>query len=228
MDIGLVIFDCDGVLVDSEVLAVAVLIAELERVGVTVDESFVHRNFLGRSFAVVRDVVLREFGIALPESFQEEERARLLSAFETGLHPVPGAIETVMALRVPYCLATSSTPARLARSLELTGLAPLFEGRCFTSGQVARGKPAPDLFLFAAASMGVEPSRCLVIEDAEPGLRAAIDAGMQVWHFTGASHLAGRSLEATPGLRPHRRFDNFADFYTTMPGLRQDCCETLT
>ncbi|MBO4168525.1 HAD family hydrolase [Cereibacter azotoformans] len=228
MDIGLVIFDCDGVLVDSEVLAVAVLVAELERAGVCVDEAFVHRHFLGRSFPAVQEVVLRDFGVTLPETFQADERARLLQAFETGLRPVPGAAEVVRALAVPSCLATSSSPARLARSLEITGLAPLFEGRCFTASQVARGKPFPDLFLFAAAEMGVEPGRCLVIEDTEPGVRAALAAGMQVWRFTGGSHLAGRRIEDPPDARPHRRFDSLLRFYETLPGLRRASCETLT
>ncbi len=228
MDIGLVIFDCDGVLVDSEVLAVAVLIAELDRAGARVDEAFVHRHFLGRSFPVVQEVVQRQFGVTLPETFQTEERARLLAAFETGLRPMPGAAETVRTLAVPFCLATSSTPARLTRSLEITGLAALFEGRCFTASQVARGKPAPDLFLLAAAEMGVAPERCLVIEDTEPGVRAGLAAGMQVWRFTGGSHFATRSPEDAPDAQPHRRFDSFDRFYETLPGLRRANCETLT
>lgn len=228
MDIGLVIFDCDGVLVDSEVLAVAVLIAELDRAGARVDEAFVHRHFLGRSFPVVQEVVQRQFGVTLPETFQAEERARLLAAFETGLRAIPGAAETVRALAVPFCLATSSTPARLTRSLEITGLAAFFEGRCFTASQVARGKPAPDLFLLAAAEMGVAPARCLVIEDTEPGVRAGLAAGMQVWRFTGGSHFANRSPEDAPDARPHRRFDSFDRFYETLPGLRRASCETLT
>lgn len=215
MDIGLVIFDCDGVLVDSEVLAVAVLIAELDRAGARVDEAFVHRHFLGRSFPVVQEVVQRQFGVTLPETFQAGERARLLAAFETGLRAMPGAAETVRALAVPFCLATSSTPARLTRSLEITGLAALFEGRCFTASQVARGKPAPDLFLLAAAEMGVAPARCLVIEDTEPGVRAGLAAGMQVWRFTGGSHFANRSPRMRP--MPGRTGGSTASTVSTRP-----------
>ncbi|MCE6961881.1 HAD family hydrolase [Cereibacter sphaeroides] len=224
MDIGLVIFDCDGVLVDSEVLAVRTLIEELRRVGVEVDEDFVHDRFLGRSFSVVQQVVERQFGVILPAAFEAEARTRLVEVFDRDLRAMPGAAEAVRGLGVPCCLATSSAPERLARSLEITGLAGLFAGRCFTAAEVARGKPEPDLFLLAATTMGVRPERCLVIEDTEAGVIAARRAGMQVWRFTGGSHFRGALSAEPPEARPHRHFDSFARFYDGAPGLRRTCC----
>ena len=224
MDTGLVIFDCDGVLVDSEVLAVRTLIEDLRRVGVDVDEAFVHDRFLGRSFPVVQQVVERQFGVVLPPAFEAETRARLVEVFGRDLRPMPGAAETVRQLGVPCCLATSSAPERLARSLEITGLAPLFAGRCFTAAEVARGKPEPDLFLLAADRMGVRPEHCLVIEDTEAGLIAARRAGMQVWRFTGGSHFRGGWHPEPPEARPHRHFDSFARFFDGAPDLRRACC----
>ena len=108
-------------------------------------------------------------------------------------------------------------------SLELTGLAPRVGDRLFTASQVARGKPAPDLFLLAAARMGADPARTLVVEDSLTGLRAGLAAGMQVWRFVGGSHFrAGSSaLDEPDDARPHRRFDDFDDFFHTVPGLRR-------
>lgn len=227
MDIGLVIFDCDGVLIDSEVLAVATLIEALQPLGVRIDEAFVHRHFLGRGFPVIREVLAERFGVLLPDGFEAVYRGRLSEVFAAGLRPVPGVIETVRALRVPYCLATSSAPERLAVSLRIAGLAPLFEGCCFTASQVARGKPAPDLFLLAAAGMGVAPARCLVIEDTLPGLRAGLAAGMQVWRFIGGSHFRGAVPDEPADCRPHRRFACFTEFFDLAPGLRRARCGAL-
>lgn len=221
MDIGLVIFDCDGVLIDSEVLAVATLAGELRRLGLPVDEAFVHRHFLGRSFPVVRQVIADRFGQALPEGFETRFREHLTQVFARDLLPMPGAEAAVRALTVPFCLATSSTPERLARSLDITGLAPLFAGRSFTASRVARGKPAPDLFLLAAAEMGVAPARCLVLEDAEPGIRAGLAAGMQVWRFTGGSHFQAIAGPEPADARPHRHIASFDEMFEVAPRLRR-------
>lgn len=219
MDLGcdLVIFDCDGVLVDSEIISARMLIAELEKYGVEVDRAYVARHFLGRSYPVVLAQIRSDFGITLPEGFEADYRARLLAAFETALKPIPGVAETIAALRVPYCLATSSSPARLERTLQIAGLEETFRGRTTTASEVARGKPAPDLFLHAAAKSGAEPARCLVIEDSLAGIRAARAAGMTVWHFTGGSHLKGLDISPDPDTPPHRQFEFFRDFFHFPP-----------
>jgi len=215
----LVIFDCDGVLIDSEVISARMLIAELEGYGVTMDMAFVSRHFLGRSYPVVLAEVRNRWGVALPERFEADYRARLLAAFERDLRPMPGVVEVIAALARPYCLATSSSPERLRRSLEITGLTGLFAGCSFTASEVARGKPAPDLFLHAAARMGVAAERCLVIEDSLNGLRAGLAAGMEVWRFIGGSHMAGLDLTPPEDARPHVTIDRLAEFPLLRPDL---------
>ena len=213
----LVIFDCDGVLIDSEVISARMLIAELAGLGVEVDMAYVARHFLGRSYPTVMATIRKDFGLDLPESFEEAYRSRLLAAFERDLQIMPHVQQVLERLRLPFCVATSSTPRRAEKSLTLVGLEPLVRGRVFTASEVARGKPAPDLFLHAAARMGAEPSRCLVIEDSLTGVRAGLAAGMEVWRFTGGSHLRGMPIESPEDATPQRAFDSFAQFFQIDP-----------
>lgn len=215
----LVIFDCDGVLVDSELISATMLIAALKPYGVDMGLDFVRQHFLGRSYPTVLAEVRANWGVELPERFEEEYRARLLAAFDRELRVMPGIEDVLRDLARPFCLATSSSPARVRRTLDMTGLARWFEGRVFTTSQVSRGKPAPDLFLYAADQLSVDPARCLVIEDSLPGVRAGRAAGMQVWRFTGGGHLRGVQ-EPDPGdAQAHSSFDSFADFFDLCPGL---------
>lgn len=220
MDLDLVIFDCDGVLIDSEIISARMLVAELAPLGVKIDLDFVARNFLGRSYPVVMAQIRRDFGLDLPADFEERYRARLLDAFGRELKIMPHVREVLENLATPYCVATSSSPNRAARSLGLVGLAELVGPRLFTASMVPNGKPAPDLFLHAAAAMGARPGACLVIEDSLTGLAAARRAGMEAWRFTGASHLAGRELSEPEEARPKLRFASFADFFQIDPRLR--------
>ena len=215
----LIIFDCDGVLIDSELISARMLIAELKGYGVDMDMSFVSRHFLGRSYPVVLKEVRERWGVALPDRFETDYRARLLAAFERDLAAMPEVRETIAALRVPYCLATSSSPDRLRRSLDITGLVPLFAGRLFTASEVKAGKPAPDLFLHAAAKMGAAPNACVVIEDSLNGVRAGLAAGMQVWRFTGGSHLAGLDLTPPDDAIPFATYADFAAMRCDRPDL---------
>ncbi len=224
-DTGLVIFDCDGVLIDSEAISARMLIAELAGHGVTVTPEHVAATFLGRSYAVVLAEVRERFGIVLPDGFEATYRARLLAAFETELRVMPGVAAVIGALGVPCCVATSSSPARAHRSLALAGLAETFRGRVFTASEVARGKPAPDLFLHAAAKMGVAPEACLVIEDSLTGVRAARAAGMEVWRFLGGSHFAGLDTTEPGDAAPDRRFADFADFFDARAALRRQTAQ---
>lgn len=215
----LVIFDCDGVLIDSEVISAAMLIAELKLYGVEMTLDFVARHFLGRSYPVVLAEVRQTFGVTLPEQFEADYRARLLAAFTRDLKIMPAVEQTLARLGLPFCVATSSSPERVAQSLRLVGLAETFGPRIFTASRVKRGKPAPDLFLLAAAEMGVAPGNCLVIEDSLNGVRAGLAAGMQVWRFTGGSHLRDMDLDAPDDARAHRHFDDFTHFFDARPDL---------
>ncbi|AWI83622.1 hydrolase [Alloyangia pacifica] len=218
--IELVLFDFDGVVVDSEIISLRMLVTELAQQGVTVDIPYVARHFLGRSYPTVIAQIREEFGITLPAGFEADYRARLIAAFEAeGLKVMPHLREVLGALAVPYCLATSSSPARVASSLAMTGLTAAFEGRITTASEVKRGKPAPDLPLRAAEKAGVPPERCLLIEDSLAGIGAGLAAGMAVWQFTGGSHLANGAVPQDPQTLPHRQFASFAELPHLAPDL---------
>ena len=221
MAVDLVIFDCDGVLIDSEIISAQMLVAELARLGVAIDLDYVARHFLGRSYPTVMQQIREEFGLDLPEAFEEQYRNRLLAAFERDLTIMPGVAEVVAGLAVPYCIATSSSPRRARRSLEIVAFPGLEETPLFTASMVEHGKPAPDLFLLAAEKMGVKPRDCLVIEDSLNGIRAAHAAGMEVLRFTGGTHLQGRDLTPPDDARPAKTFDSFARFFQIVPQLRR-------
>ncbi|MGB3553769.1 MAG: HAD family hydrolase [Jannaschia sp.] len=207
-DIDLIIFDCDGVLIDSEGLSGEVLIAALAELGIAVDFDTFCVRMVGRSFSTVATEIRAAQGVALPPEFEASYRARLLVRFETELRRTDGVVAMLDGLDIPSCVATSSSPARARRSLELTGLASRL-GHVFTASEVAHGKPAPDLFLHAAARMGVDPARCLVIEDSLPGIDAARRAGMAVLRYVGGAHLKGRRLKHGPDVVT---FDHWRDF----------------
>lgn len=225
MDLDLVIFDCDGVLIDSELISARVLTDLAAEVGIRFELAHVREHFLGRSFPTVARSIREDFGRALPEDFETRYRARLLERFEVELRPMPGLLEVLPRLAVPACVATSSSPQRASRSLAIVGLDRVFP-QVFTASLVARGKPAPDLFLHAAAAMGARPERCLVIEDSRPGLLAARAAGMQVAFFAGGSHLrdlAG-SFDIDP---PLRAFGSWAELAEAHPALFRPVSQDL-
>jgi HAD superfamily hydrolase (TIGR01509 family) len=196
----LVIFDNDGVLVDSEPLSNRILAAYLTEVGhpTTYEESV--RDFMGAAEHRIHEVVRERTGRALPAEFDQTLHARVFAAFARELEPVDGAgvvLDKLAADGVPYCLASSGTHERIRVALRKTGLYGRFgEERIFSAQDVGRGKPAPDLFLHAAASMGAAPERCAVVEDSPLGVRAARAAGMDVYGFT-AMTPAERLAEAT-------------------------------
>lgn len=218
--IDLVIFDCDGVLIDSEIISARMLVDELAGLGVRIDLGYVAQHFLGRSYPTVMATIRHDFGLDLPPAFEDQYRSRLMAAFEKALTIMPHVRQVIDALALPYCVATSSSPMRAQRSLQMVGLGDLTGARLFTSTMVAQGKPAPDLFLLCAARHGVEPGRCLVIEDSLNGVRAAKAAGMPVWRFVGGSHLKGDLVEPEDA-RADRRFDSFARFFDMDAGLRR-------
>jgi HAD superfamily hydrolase (TIGR01509 family) len=183
----LLIFDCDGVLVDSEALSCQVDAEFLTALGVPYTADEIARQFVGVS---LKDMIARieaDRGCKLPEDFGERLNRTLFARFETDLKPIAGIRKAILALPFRRCVASSSTPERIAFSLRIAGLDDLFD-HIFSSTEVPRGKPAPDLFLHAAARMGVRPEGCLVIEDSMAGVQAAVAAGMRVIGFTGGEH----------------------------------------
>jgi HAD superfamily hydrolase (TIGR01509 family) len=189
-DVDLVIFDCDGVLVDSESICCAVLSEQLAKVGVNMSSDEVVRAFLGRDFSAVDQHVRRVTGAELPRGFREEYLSRTLAAFSE-LRAIRGVAEAIDRLTVPACVASSSDRGRVLNALQQTGLMARLAERVWTIENVERGKPAPDLFLAAAASMGIPAARALVIEDSVNGVLAAKAAGMRVWGFVGGAHYRG-------------------------------------
>jgi HAD superfamily hydrolase (TIGR01509 family) len=186
----LVIFDCDGVLVDSEPISLRLLLDTLGEAGLALDPAEADALFLGRSLRSTREIVARDFGLTVSDAALELMRQRLYAAFRAELRPIPGIAVALDALPVPFCVASSSQPERIELSLTVTGLWPRFRGRAFSSTMVARGKPFPDLFLFAAKTLGYDPAACLVVEDSPAGIAAAKAADMRVVAFTGGSHAA--------------------------------------
>jgi HAD superfamily hydrolase (TIGR01509 family) len=193
-DVELVIFDCDGVLVDSEMLACRTLAETLARHRIPIGIEEVFGRFLGRSFALVEAYYREETGEPMPEAFRVDFRRRIEQAFRESLEPMSGVGRVLETLDRPYCLASSSDPDRIGFTLRAAGLTDMFGPRVYSASQVTRGKPAPDLFLFAAGTMDSAPGRCLVIEDTVPGVLAGKAAGMTVWGFTGGSHCVGRDV----------------------------------
>jgi HAD superfamily hydrolase (TIGR01509 family) len=215
----LIIFDCDGVLIDSELLSCNALIGLLQQHGIDVDLDLVFEKFLGRGPQAILDYGTAS-GCPLPGDFQSKLSAAVRATFAKSLKPVPGAAEVLQGLEARYCVASSSDLERVDYSLRLTGFSSLVGDRVFSAEMVRRGKPAPDLFLHAAAAMAASPSRTLVVEDSVTGIRAGKAAGMTVWGFVGGSHYAtrdGRALLLAAGA--DRVFDRMVDFHRHEAGL---------
>jgi len=188
MRYDLVIFDNDGVLVDSEPISNRHLAAYLTELGHPTSYEDSIRDYMGSAMHRIHDLVLERTGRRLPEDFDDVFHARVFAAFERELQPVAGVsgvLEKLAADGVPYCVASSGSHERIRVGHQAAGLDRWFEeGRIFSSEDVGRGKPAPDLFLHAAERMGVEPTRCVVVEDSPLGLQAGVAAGMEVYGFT--------------------------------------------
>jgi HAD superfamily hydrolase (TIGR01509 family) len=188
-----VIFDCDGVLVDSEPVVIGVLADWMRALGIQITDEQCMREFVGLTQDATAALIARRLGSAVPAGWFGSLTVAVDAALETQTRPIPGVTETLDRLTVPYCVATNGRPEKVALTLRASGLARYFDDRVFTAADVARGKPAPDLFLWAAACMGVDPMRCVVIEDSPTGVEAARAAGMCVFGYVpdGAQPLAG-------------------------------------
>ncbi len=208
MQTRLVVFDCDGVIADSEMLSADVLLTLLAEHDMAITMPEFRDMCLGHSFPVVTARLNRHKSRAMPDGFTDEYYRRLLTRFARDLTPTPGFVAMLDGLDLPCCVATSSSPQRVAHTLSVLGLTGRFGRNVFTASQVQHGKPAPDLFLFAAAQMGVAPQDALAVEDSAPGLASARAAGMRVLHYTGGAHLRDHP-PTSPGFAS---FDDWADF----------------
>ena len=195
----LVIFDCDGVLVDSEPVSNRIFVQHLERHGIAMTVEAALRDLAGRSLPSCVALLEERYETKLPHDFIAVLQADTMQAFASELKPVRGVAEALDRISLATCVASSSAPAKIRLSLSLTGLLPRFDGRLFSASEVARGKPHPDLFLHAASRMGHAPARSVVVEDAVPGVQAAVAAGMRVLAYAGAAHADVPALRAAGG-----------------------------
>jgi HAD superfamily hydrolase (TIGR01509 family) len=188
VNFDLVIFDCDGVLVDSEVISCRAHAETLTRHGYPITADQVLERFLGVSDREARLTIEAETGRQLPTDFEAQMKQAALQRYAAELRDIPHIAETIAAVGLPKCVASSGTPEKIRHGLESAGLYHLLAPNIFSATQVRNGKPAPDLFLFAAAQMAASPERCLVIEDSIAGITGALAAGMTVFGFHGGSH----------------------------------------
>jgi HAD superfamily hydrolase (TIGR01509 family) len=194
-EMTLLIFDCDGVLVDSELIAHGVLAELMTELGRPMTSRQAVEIFAGQRLGDVLSSAEALLSAPIPPDLGAQAGDRLLTRFRNELKPITGIREAIAAMPYRRCVASSSSLARIKLSLEVTGLAPLFGNALFSADEVANGKPAPDLFLLAAHTLDVRPHDCLVIEDSMLGIRAALAAGMKAIGFAGASHATARLAE---------------------------------
>lgn len=202
-----IIFDCDGVLVDSVGLAGEVLADYLRELGFDVTRQEATRRFGSGKMAEYVARFERETGRRLPERFEHELRSRREQVFRQRLRPVEGAVDFVRQLVIPSCVASNGPMAQIEHSLRVVGLHPLFAGRIFSAYSVRAWKPDPQLFLHASRELAVAPAECAVVEDSELGIAAGVAAGMQVFAF-----LPGGGQTAHTDVRTLRRLSELGEF----------------
>ena len=186
-----VIFDCDGVLVDSELIALGQMRRALDAAGLPISHDQAIERFLGLSVDSIMQKAEADLAGALPAGFRNDLARDILARFAGELKGIEGVRQAVAGLKCRVCVASSSPPERIRLALSVAGYGGLFEPNIFSATMAPRGKPHPDLFLHAARQMGAAPEQCLVIEDSAPGVVAAVSAGMDVFGFVGGSHFSG-------------------------------------
>jgi HAD superfamily hydrolase (TIGR01509 family) len=217
----LVIFDCDGVLVDSEVISCRAHAEVLSGHGYPITADQVFDRFLGRSTRQATAELEAELGRRLPDDFSARLQEQLYRAFETDLQAMPGIDTALDGLGLPVCVASSGSHQRMRVSLGATKLYDRFAPNIFSASQVENGKPAPDLFLFAAARMQAAPSRCLVVEDSVAGIKGGVAAGMTVLGFHGGSHCRPDYVTSMQTAGAAATFADMRDLPALIAGLGQ-------
>jgi HAD superfamily hydrolase (TIGR01509 family) len=206
----LVIFDCDGVLVDSEMITNRVFAQMLNEVGLAMTLEDMFERFVGRSMPQCLAIVTELLGRPVPEEFVQQFHRRAAEALQSELKAVPDIEAVLAAITVPFCVASSGTHEKMQTTLGITGLLPQFRGKMYSVTEVARSKPFPDVFLYAASQHGVAPSACAVIEDTPTGVTAGVAAGMTVFGYCALTP-RHRLIEAGA----HHTFERMRD----LPGL---------
>lgn len=210
-----VLFDCDGVLVDSEPITNGVLRQVLNEAGWALSQAECERIFIGKAVRDERARIEAETGQPLTEDWMRAFYARRDARLRAELKAMDGALEAVIAAHRHtagrIACASGADKAKVVMQIEMAGMSPYFEGRIFSGHDLPRSKPAPDVYLAAAAHVGVHPGRCLVIEDTATGVRAGLDAGATVWGYCPAGH--GRAFEGLPVARVFRHMDELTTFW---------------
>ena len=215
-NVELVIFDCDGVLIDSEVLSMQAWQALLSSFDIALSKQYFIEHFLGKSMEHVQGKLKDDFALTLTTSMKNKFHGLLFDSFECHLQKTTGITSVLSALNslgIPFCVATSSSPERTTKALTSTGLLSYFEDRIFTRALVNKGKPAPDLFLYAANALNIAPKNCLVIEDSQPGIAAAKAADMRYFHYTGGAHLQNCIVTSD------NTINSWGEFYSRIPDI---------
>jgi HAD superfamily hydrolase (TIGR01509 family) len=215
LNFDLIIFDCDGVLVDSEVISCRVHADVLTRYGYPITAEQVHQRFLGRSAYDATAEVEQELGRPLAEGYDLERRTTLLAELAATVEAMPHLHAALDAIGARICVASSAAHEKIFTTLSRVGLYARFAPNIFSGTQVRLGKPAPDLFLFAAGQMQASPARCLVIEDSVAGVAGALAAGMTVLGFHGGSHCRPGTAETLRAAGASMTFDDMRQ----LPGL---------
>jgi HAD superfamily hydrolase (TIGR01509 family) len=211
INIDLVIFDCDGVLIDSEIIACRVDAEELTALGIPMTTEEVVQRFTGISQKDMRATIERDAGWPLPPNYEAHVAQRARDLMSKELRAIPGVRRLLERLGIPFCVASSSTHEKLRFTLTLTGLYDPFAPNIFSSSEVARGKPAPDLFLNAANRMNAAPARCVVIEDSAAGVEATVAAGMHPIGFVGGAHCDARLADRLQSMGAKLILQNLED-----------------
>jgi HAD superfamily hydrolase (TIGR01509 family) len=213
----LIIFDCDGVLIDSEIVVCRLTGEELTRLGFPITTEEVIRRFAGRPEREMIAEVEGDWGRSVPMEYFTRMKQRVEHSYATELRIMPGIAELLERLQVDVCVASSAYPAKLKLGLDTVGLYEAFAPDIVSASYVARGKPAPDVFIYAAGSMRTPAANCLVIEDSVPGVQAAIAAGMRVFGFTGGRHCDAAHGERLLAAGAEKVMQSFAEFEDLLP-----------
>ncbi|WP_298555473.1 HAD family hydrolase [uncultured Algibacter sp.] len=179
-----IIFDCDGVLIDSESIAIKVLVDMANNLGANMnfEESLI--SLKGKALNLCLDIISKRIDKSLPIHFEQDYRINTFEAFRQNIQPISGIKDVVESLDIPFCVASSGPENKIRLNLEITGLLPFFEGNIFSCYAIQKWKPEPDIFLWAAQTMGFKPNECLVIEDSVSGVKAAKSGGFDVFGYT--------------------------------------------
>lgn len=216
MPISHVIFDFDGVLIDSEQISMVIDKGLLASCGVELSEAEMHQRFVGKTFERMVREVEHEFGLQLPGDLEVRKDVMMLDLFRRELQPVPGVVAMLERLHLPRSIGTNGPRARALEALKITGLDRFFGERLTTFEDVPNGKPAPDVYLLAAERAGFAPADCLVVEDSKTGATAALAAGCKVVGFIGVSHHPEQSAEELRAAGVRTIINDHADIITML------------